>query len=250
MKIFLYILFFLIGLVIGSFLNVVIYRIPRKKSIINPPISVCPYCGAKIAFYDNIPIISYLILKGRCRHCKARIPVTYPLVELLTAIFFVVSFYFFGLSLPFLSAVIFTSALTAISAIDMQFRIIPNIITWPLTVIGLSLSIIIDLENWWMPLAFSAGAFVFMLIIHLIYPKGMGMGDIKLSMMIGAFLVKAVIPGLFFGFLAGSLYGLGAIIARKKKFKQTIPFGPFIAIGSIIALYWGNDIIRWYLKFF
>ncbi len=250
MEILLYILFFIIGLIIGSFLNVVIYRIPRKKSLVKPPFSVCPYCGAKIAFYDNIPLISYLILKGRCRHCKAKIPITYPLIELLTALFFVSNFYFFGLSLQFLSAAVLTSALIAISMIDIQFKIIPNAITWPITVVGLILSVLMDLSNWWMPLAFSAGAFVFMLIIHLIYPRGMGMGDIKLSMMVGAFLVKSVIPALFFGFLAGSIFGLFALITRKKKLKQTIPFGPFIAIGSIIALYWGNDIINWYLKFF
>jgi len=244
------ILLFIAGLAVGSFLNVVIYRIPRGMSVYKPTASICPRCKARIAFYDNIPVISYLILKGRCRKCGAKISFTYPMVEILTALMFVANFYFFGFSLQLLSGLILISSLIAISMIDIQFRIIPNAITWPMTIIGLGLSTFGNLSRWWFPLAFSGGAFVFMLIIHLIYPKGMGMGDVKLALMIGAFLTRSVVAALFIGFLAGSVYGLILILIKKKRFKQTIPFGPFIALGSIIALFWGGDIINWYLGFF
>ncbi|MCG9479659.1 MAG: prepilin peptidase [Actinomycetia bacterium] len=245
-----YIILFIAGLIVGSFLNVVIYRIPRGLSIYKPTFSICPRCKARIAFYDNIPLISYLVLKGRCRSCGAKIPYIYPLVELATALLFLLVFYFFGITIQLLIGLILVSALIAISVIDIQFRIIPNSITWPMTLVGIALNIIDRPSQWWMPLAFSVGAFVFMLIIHLIYPKGMGMGDVKLALMVGAFLVKSVIVALFAGFLIGSIYGLVLIATRKKKFKQAIPFGPFISLGSIIALFWGNIIINWYLGYF
>ncbi|MDZ7838186.1 MAG: prepilin peptidase [Actinomycetota bacterium] len=245
-----FIILFIVGLIVGSFLNVVIYRIPRGLSIYKPTFSICPQCKTRIAFYDNIPLVSYLILKGRCRSCGAKIPYIYPLVELATALLFLLVFYFFGLTIQLLIGLILVSALIAVSVIDIQFRIIPNSITWSMTLVGIALNIIARPSQWWMPLAFSAGAFVFMLIIHLIYPKGMGMGDVKLALMVGAFLVKSVVVALFAGFLIGSIYGLVLIAARKKKFKQAIPFGPFISLGSIIALFWGNIIINWYLGYF
>ncbi len=244
-----YILLFIAGLIVGSFLNVAIYRIPRGMSVIRPR-SICPACRAKIPFYDNIPVISYIILRGRCRQCKAKIPYTYPAIEIVTAMMFLANYYYFGRSLQLLSGIILVSALIAVSAIDIQFKIIPNAITWPMAVVGLALSIISDPLRWWFPLAFGAGAFAFMLIIHLIYPRGMGMGDVKLALMVGTFLTSSVIPALFIGFLLGSVYGLAMILAKKKKLKQTIPFGPFIALGSIIALFWGPYIINWYLGFF
>ncbi len=248
MDIVLYVVFFIAGIVIGSFLEVVAYRVPRKISIIKPG-SFCPNCGAKIAFYDNIPLISYIILRGRCRKCKAKIPISSFLIELFTGLLFVTNFYFFGISLQIIIGIIFCSVLIVVSFIDIEFRIIPNVIVIPLTIIGLGLNIFKDIATWWHPLAFSAGAFIFMLIINLIYPRGMGMGDVKLSMMMGAFLVKNVIPGLFLGFLAGSIFGIFVII-RKRKLKQMIPFGPFLSAGSIIALFWGNNILKWYTSFF
>jgi len=242
------VVFFISGLVVGSFLEVVIYRVPRKLSIVRPG-SYCPRCKSRIAFYDNIPLLSFIILRGRCRSCKARIPVNSFIIELLTGLLFVINFYFFGLSLNTALGVIFCSVLIAVSFIDIEFRIIPNVIVLPFAVIGIAINIFLDIGRWWYPLAFSAGAFVFMLIINLIYPRGMGMGDVKLSFMAGAFLVKNVIPGLFLGFLLGALYGLGVII-KKRKLRQTIPFGPFISAGSIIALFWGNNILKWYTSFF
>jgi len=248
-KLFLYFAFIIAGLFIGSFLNVVIYRVPRKKSVVKPS-SFCPVCKKKIAFYDNIPLISYAILKGKCRNCKSRISFIYPLVEFLTAILFLTNYVLFGLSVKAILGIILCSLLVAVSFIDINFRIIPNAIVLPFTVLGLAVNIISNISSWWMPLVFSIGAFLFMLIIHLIYPAGMGMGDVKLSLMIGAFLVKNVVAALFLGFLAGSIFGLIFIAAKKKKLKQTMPFGPFISIGSVIALFWGNFILKWYIGFY
>jgi prepilin signal peptidase PulO-like enzyme (type II secretory pathway) len=246
--IFFYIIIIISGLVIGSFLNVVIYRIPFNKCI-SKPSSFCPVCGHKVRFYDNIPLFSYLFLKGRCRDCKTRISPRYPLVEALTAFLFAFSYYFNGLSFYMMLSVILISVLIIVSFTDIEHGIIPNVIVLPFTAIGLIINIILIPQKWWIILAFAFGAFLFMLIISLIYPKGMGMGDVKLSLMSGSFLVEKIIPGLFIGFLAGSIYGLIMIIIKKKKFRQTIPFGPFISIGCIIALFFGNKIINWYLRF-
>jgi leader peptidase (prepilin peptidase)/N-methyltransferase len=244
-----YLIFIMTGLAVGSFLEVVIYRVPRKLSIVRPA-SFCPNCKGKIAFYDNIPVLSYIILRGRCRYCKSRIPITSPLIEIMTSLLFLANYIAFGLSINTAIGIIFCCALIAVSFIDIEFKIIPNVIVLPLTVVGLALNIAADLSNWWMPLAFSAGAFVFMLIIHLISPRGMGMGDVKLSLMVGAFLVRNAVSALFLGFLIGSLYGLSLIIIKRKKLKQAIPFGPFISLGSIISLFWGNNILKWYISFF
>jgi leader peptidase (prepilin peptidase)/N-methyltransferase len=244
-----YLIFIITGLAVGSFLEVVIYRVPRKLSIVRPA-SFCPNCKKKIAFYDNIPVLSYIILRGRCRYCKSKIPVKSLLVEIITSLLFLANYIIFGLSINTAIGIIFCCALIAVSFIDIEFKIIPNVIVLPLTVVGLALNIASDPSNWWMPLAFSVGAFVFMLIIHLISPRGMGMGDVKLSLMAGAFLVRNVVSGLFLGFLLGSLYGLSLIIIKRKKLKQAIPFGPFISLGSIISLFWGNYILKWYISFF
>lgn len=247
-EVILYIVFFIFGLVVGSFLGVVAYRLPRKLSIVKPS-SFCSKCNKKIAFYDNIPVISYIILKGKCRYCKSKIPLSVLLIELVTGILFTANYIFFGLTISTVAGIIFCSVLIVISFIDIESGIIPNVIVLPFTLVGLAFSIFSDLSEWWMPLAFSSGAFLFMLIIHLISPRGMGMGDIKLSLMIGAFLVRSVVPALFLGFLIGAIYGVSMIIAKKGRLKQAIPFGPFISLGSIISLFWGNNILKWYLSF-
>lgn len=243
-----YIIFSVSGLAVGSFLGVAAYRLPRKLSIVKPA-SFCPYCKKKIPFYDNIPILSFIILKGKCRYCKNKIPVTTLLIEMLTGLLFVANYIFFGLTVQTAIGIIFCSVLIVISFIDIDFRIIPNLIVLPFTLIGLALNIFFKSSIWWMPLAFSLGAFLFMLIIHLIYPKGMGMGDVKLSLMVGAFLVRNVVTALFLGFLAGLIYGLSLIAVKKGKLKQAIPFGPFISIGSIVALFYGGNILKWYISF-
>ena len=243
-----YLIFIMTGLAVGSFLEVVIYRVPRKLSIIRPA-SFCPSCKKKIHFYDNIPVLSYLILRGKCRNCKKRIPVTSLLVEILTSLLFLANYLIFGLSINTAIGIIFCCALIAISFIDIEFRIIPNVIVLPFTVVGLALNIVSDPQKWWVPLAFSAGAFLFMLIIHLIRPQGMGMGDVKLSLMVGAFLGRNVVSGLILGFFIGTIYGIALIIKKRGKLKQAIPFGPFISMGSIISLFWGDNILKWYISF-
>jgi len=248
-KVAFYIIFFISGLIVGSFLGVVAYRLPRRLSIIKPA-SFCPHCKKKISFYDNIPVLSFILLKGKCRYCKNKIPVNNLLIEIITGILFLANYTFFGLTIRTLAGIILCSVLIVISFIDLDFRIIPNVIVLSFTLVGLAINIISDLPGWWMPLAYSAGAFLFMLIVHLISPKGMGMGDVKLSLMIGAFLIKDVIVALFLGFLAGSIYGLFLIIVKKRKLKQAIPFGPFISLGSIVSLFWGNNILKWYISFF
>lgn len=257
-EIFFNILFFLFGLFTGSFLNLLIYKIPRKLPILKS-VNTCPECGIKIPFYTKIPLVTLGLKGGKCKSCKNKFPfLSYQnaAVELLAASLFFVSYLFFGFrshGLYLISGIILCSILIIISFIDLDFKIIPNKIVLPFTLIGVALStIIISLENygrWWLPLAYCIGAFIFMLIIHLIYPRGMGLGDVKLSMMLGAFLVKSVIVGLFLGFLLGSISGLILIISRKKKIKQEIPFGPFISMGSIIALFAGEYILKWYSTF-
>ncbi len=247
-KVAFYIIFFIFGLAVGSFLGVVAYRLPRKLSIVKPA-SFCADCKRKIPFYDNIPLLSFIILKGRCRYCKNKIPVTNLLIEIITGILFTANYILFGLTVRTLVGIILCSVLIVISFIDIEFKIIPNVIVLPFALVGLITNIVFDLRNWWMPLAFSVGAFLFMLIIHLIYPRGMGMGDIKLSLMIGAFLVKNVIAALFLGFLAGSIYGLSLLALKGRKLKQAIPFGPFISLGSVISLFWGDNILKWYINF-
>ena len=254
-----YILFFLSGLFFGSFLNLLIYKIPRKLPIIKP-ISKCPNCGRNISFYRVLPIISFVIGKGKCRNCGKKINfLTFinPIVEILTALLFLGCYAFFGFRLHgllIINGLILSALLILISFIDLRFKIISNAIVLPFTIVGIIINVLIYVftfpSKWWMPLAFSAGAFAFMLIIHFIYPQGMGMGDVKFSLMLGAFLVKSVIPGLFLGFLIGAIIGLILIITKKKGLKQSIPFGPFISIGSAIVLFWGTDILRWYLHFF
>jgi prepilin signal peptidase PulO-like enzyme (type II secretory pathway) len=247
-SIFFYFIIIILGLVIGSFLNVAIYRIPLNKSIVKPS-SFCPGCNHKIRFYDNIPLFSYMFLKGRCRDCRTKISLRYPVVEVLTAFLFAISYYFKGLSFDLMLSIILVSSLIIVSFTDIDHGIIPNVVVLPFTLIGLVVNIILFPQRWWIILAFAFGAFLFMLIISLIYPKGMGMGDVKLSLMAGSFLVEKIIPGLFIGFLAGSIYGITMIIIKKKKFRQTIPFGPFISLGCIIALFFGGRIINWYLRF-
>ncbi len=248
-KVVFYIIFFISGLAVGSFLGVAAYRLPRKLSIVRPS-SYCPYCKRKIPFYDNIPLISFIILKGRCRYCKEKIGLSTLFIEVITGVLFVVNYFFFGLSLKTLAGIVLCSVLVLISFIDIEFKVIPNVIVLPFTLVGLAFSIFPDLNRWWFPLAFSAGAFLFMFIIHLISPRGMGMGDVKLSLMIGAFLVRNVVTALFLGFLSGAVYGLSLIIIKKKSLKHQVPFGPFISLGSIIALFWGNNILKWYVSFF
>ena len=245
--------FFFSGLAVGSFLNVLIYKIPRKLHIFRP-YCICFSCRQSLPLIASFPILAYIFRNSKCRNCGQKVPVQSIIHELLTGMLYLLTYIIFRLSLNTVIGIILTGILLVVSFIDWEFMIIPNIIVLPFTLVGLVLTTLsITLVNparWWLPLAFCAGSFAFMLIVHLIYPKGMGMGDVKLALMLGAFLVKNVIAVLFLGFLIGSIAGIIFIIFKKKTLKAYIPFGPFISIGGLIAFFAGNYISGWYAGFF
>jgi len=234
------------GLALGSFLNVVAARVPLRRSIVRPR-SACMSCGQEIRALDNIPLVSYLVLRGRCRNCRSRIPVVYPAVELITALLLAGCVLAFGLTAEAALAAFFCAVLVAVSAIDLEHRIIPNRIVLPATVVVLVANTLRDLSPEWALAALGASGFLF--AAALAYPAGMGMGDLKLALFMGAVLGKTVSVALMAGMLAAMIPGL-VLIARHgaKARKMGIPFGPFLALGSVVALFWGHDILHAYFS--
>ena len=234
------------GLALGSFLSVVAARVPLRRSIVRPP-SACMSCGEEIRWYDNIPLLSYAVLRGRCRHCGVRIPLVYPGVELLTAVLIAGCVLAFGLTAEAAVAASFCAVLVTVSAIDLEHRIIPNRIVLPATVIVLLANTARDLSPQWVVAALGASGFL--LAAALVYPAGMGMGDVKLALLMGAALGKTVPVALMAGMLAAMAPSI-VLFARhgKKARKMGIPFGPFLALGSVVALFWGHDILDAYLS--
>jgi leader peptidase (prepilin peptidase) / N-methyltransferase len=237
---------FMFGLIIGSFCNVVIYRLPQGKSIITPG-SHCRSCTAPIYPWDNIPVLSYLLLGGRCRACKEHISLRYPSVELVSGVLYVVLWFKFGFSIPFAVYAALTSTLLAVALIDYDHKIIPNTITLPGIVIGLGLSL------WALPITplvsllgiLIGGAFFY--LIALVSKGGMGGGDIKLIAMIGAFLGwQGALFTIFSGALLGSLVGVMLMVLGRKGRKDKVPFGPFLSCGAILFILYGDNLIRWY----
>jgi len=244
------------GLAVGSFLNVCIYRIPEGGSILFPG-SHCPHCNKRIKFYDNIPVLSFILLKGKCRYCRSRISIRYPLVELLTAFLFLASYQWQGLSLGFLSTLILGSLLMIVFFVDLKHRIIPDIITLPGMVIGILFAFLspqIRIIDSFLGLLIGGGVFYLLAILgELLFKKeSMGGGDIKLAAMLGAFLGWQKIFLIFFlSALLGSVVGILAIyLSSRIKKHRTIPFGPFLALASIAALFWGEGLIGAYLRIF
>jgi leader peptidase (prepilin peptidase)/N-methyltransferase len=244
------------GLAVGSFLNVCIYRIPEGESIFFPG-SHCPKCGKKIKFYDNIPVLSFILLKGKCRFCKSQISIQYPLVELLTTILFLGAYLWQGLSLGFLSTIILGCLLIVVFFVDLKHRIIPDVITIPGIFIGLGFALItpqIKILDSFLGLIIGGGVFYLLAILgELLFKKeSMGGGDIKLAAMLGAFLGWQKLFLIFFlSALLGSIIGVLAMqLSSKVKEHRTIPFGPFLALASFAALFWGEKIIKAYLDFF
>jgi leader peptidase (prepilin peptidase)/N-methyltransferase len=246
------ILIFSLGLIVGSFSNVCIYRIPRNESVIYPA-SHCPKCRTKIKPIDNIPLLSYILLKGRCRNCGSKISIQYPVVEFLTGLIYLIIYLTYGLSIQSLVYIILSSALIIIAFIDLQEQIIPDVISLPGIVIGLILSFIvpyISFINSVLGALFGGGIILIIAWVgSIIFKKeAMGGGDVKLTAMIGAFLGwRYTIISLFLGFFLGALTGIILIMAKIKKREDAIPFGPFIALGSIITLLCGEKILLWYL---
>ncbi len=234
------------GLAVGSFLNVVAARVPLRRSIVHPP-SACMACKQQIRWYDNVPLLSYALLRGRCRHCGVRIHPVYPAVELLTAVLLAGCVLAFGLSAEAAVAAFFCAVLVAVSAIDAEHRIIPNRIVLPATIVILAANTARDVSPEWLVAGLAASGFLF--AAALAYPAGMGMGDVKLALLMGVALGKTVSVALIVGMLAAMIPGV-FLFARygKKARKMGIPFGPFLALGSVVALFWGHDILDAYLS--
>ena len=273
-----YIISIIFGALVGSFLNVCIFRLPKEESIIWPG-SHCPRCKKPINFYDNIPLISYLLLRGKCRYCKKPISFQYPLIEGITALCSLFLIMRFGPSLSYLIYFAFVAALIVITVIDLYHQIIPDVISLPGIGAGL-------LASWFLPnpsfldsllrfLVFQASRIGVNLITHISFvdgllgfllggaslflvmqlyfylrkSEGMGGGDIKLLAMIGAFLGwKAVILTILLSSLIGSIVGITIMIWKGKDLKYAIPFGPFLSLGAVVALFYQNEIISWYLQ--
>ncbi len=247
---FLIILSFVFGAMIGSFLNVCIYRVPAGKSIINPP-SACPNCGQPIKPYDNIPIISFILLGAKCRNCKTPVSWRYPAVEFLTGALFAGIAYTFGASIDMLIYVFLVSILITVSFIDLDHQIIPDKITLPGMVIGILLSALSLLPVGWQQslLGFFIGGGL-LYLSAVLSRGGMGGGDIKLAAFMGIFLGwRKILLTLFVGVLLGSIVGVVMILFRHGKRKDKIPFGPFLVLGALTSIFWGEKIITWYMSF-
>ena len=235
------------GAAFGSFVNVLAYRLPRRESIVKPR-SRCPGCGTTIRSYDNVPIVSWLVLRGRCRNCGMRISVRYPLVEAVTAALFVVLGLKFGREAALWPALALAVTLVAAAATDLEERIIPNRLMAAGAVLALVLWTLADPSRLPENLIAGAAAGGFLLVAALAYPAGMGMGDVKLAAVMGLFLGRAVGPALFIGFAAGALVGMAMVAVRGPAArKQGVPFAPFLALGGILGLLFGGGLIDWYV---
>jgi len=204
-------------------------------------------CGREISWYDNVPLLSYILLRGRCRHCQSRIPLVYPAVELVTGVLIAGCVLVFGLTVEAAVAALFCAVLVAVSAIDLEHRIIPNRIVLPATVVVLAANTARDLSPEWALAALAASGFLF--AAALAYPGGMGMGDVKLALLMGAALGRTVPVALMAGMLAAMAPSVVLLVRHGSKArKMGIPFGPFLAIGSVVALFWGHDILQAYFS--
>jgi leader peptidase (prepilin peptidase)/N-methyltransferase len=248
------ILFFVfsLGAIIGSFLNVCIVRLPKRESLIRPP-SHCPLCNKPIAFYDNIPIISYIVLGGKCRYCKNRISLRYPVVEALTGLMTVALFMRYGPTVQFLLLTLFSAALLVITFIDLAHQIIPDAISVPGILVGFGASFLIPMVSWPESILgiLVGGGLLFLIAVGYKWitgRDGMGGGDIKLLAMMGAWLGWKAIP---FIILASSLIGLliggGSGLLLKKGLRARIPYGPFLATACLIYIFFGPELIRLYI---
>jgi leader peptidase (prepilin peptidase) / N-methyltransferase len=246
------ILAFPAGMILGSFATVVAHRVPRGESIVTGR-SRCPGCGATVAAYDNIPVLSWLVLRGRCRRCGVRISVRYPLTELAMAALFAATVLILGTDdvgeLAF--GLVLCALLVTVTLTDLERRVIPNAVLAAGALIGLGIAVLTDPASLPERGLAAAGAGGLLLLVALAYPRGMGMGDVKLVAVMGLYLGHAVAPALLIGFGAGALVGL-VMIARggAAARKQALPFGPFLALGGIAGLWFGDAIVDWYLSTF
>jgi leader peptidase (prepilin peptidase) / N-methyltransferase len=236
------------GLALGSFLNVVAARLPHRRSLVSPR-SACNVCDAPIAWYDNIPLLSYAILRGRCRACGGRIGLLYPAVELTTALLVAGCVLKFGVSARTLVAAFFCCVLVTVSAIDLEHRIVPNRIVLPSAALVLAAQTALDPSLEWTLSALGAAGFLFAAVLA--YPRGMGMGDVKLALLLGAALGWAVGAALMVGMLAALVPGMLLVTRHGAAArKMAIPFAPFLALGGVVALFAGDQLLDAYTGLF
>jgi leader peptidase (prepilin peptidase)/N-methyltransferase len=239
-----------LGLLIGSFLNVVAYRVPRGESIVKPR-SRCTSCGEEVRPYDNVPVLSWLLLRGRCRHCGTHISPRYPAVELVTAITFAAVALVRGVDAGLLLDLPFAAMLIAVASIDLEHRIVPNKILLPLAVWGIAMTALVRPDSLAESLIAGAGAFTALLLTALAHPAGMGMGDVKLAGVMGIYLGLSVVPALLFAFFAGSVVGIALMVRNGAGArKQGVPFAPFMAAGALLGLLAGPELIDLYANAF
>jgi leader peptidase (prepilin peptidase) / N-methyltransferase len=236
------------GLALGSFLNVVAARVPRKRSIVSPG-SACMSCGHELAWHENIPVFSWLALRGKCSGCGTKIGVVYPAVELVTALLIAACFLEFGWSGTAFVASFFCATLVTVSATDLSHRIVPNVVVLPASAIVLVAMTALHPSPEWLLGAFGASFFLF--LAALAYPKGMGMGDVKLALLLGAMLGRTVPVALMVAMIA-ALVPSFVLFARHGKAarKMGIPFAPFLSLGGVVALFFGDELLDAYLNAF
>ena len=235
------------GLIIGSFLNVVAYRLPRGESLVSPG-SHCPGCDKAIKPWDNIPLVSWLLLRGRCRTCSTRISARYPLVELVTGVVFGAIALVHGLNDDLAVLLPFAAMLIAVAGIDLEHRIVPNKILLPMAVWAVAGSALVRTQMLPELLIAGAAAFTFLLVAALIHPAGMGMGDVKLAGVMGLYLGASVAPALLIAFLSGSVVGVGMLLRHGAAGrKKGVPFAPFLALGAVVALLVGPQLVHLYI---
>ena len=263
---------FLFGLIIGSFLNVCILRIPTGKSIVLPA-SACPKCGAAIRAYDNIPVISYLILRGKCRGCKSKISPMYPLVEFLTGVLFLACYYAFGISVDTLKWATFSAIMIVLVFTDLRERILPDVVNFTGFAFGLVFSLFVtptDGSALWIAnhlfqfpppqpvlslvdalLGAALGSGLLWLVSEAYFRlrgrEGMGLGDVKMMLMAGAFLgAKRTLLTIMAGSILGSVIGIAVIVARRKEADYELPFGTFLGAGALLVVFFGTPVVNWY----
>lgn len=242
------------GLAVGSFLNVCVYRVPRRESIAWPG-SRCTACGRQLTWFENIPVVSWVLLRGRCRSCRSVISIAYPVIELVTAVVFVGALYVYGASWLLAVRLLFACALIVLFAIDLEHQILPNVITLPGIVAGFVASLFLP-PGWWASLiGIIIGGGVLWAIAEAYYrvrhQEGLGMGDVKMLAMIGAFLGwQLTLVTLVFASFAGSVVGVALIAGRRGTMQAALPFGTFLALGAIAAALVGEPLLEWYLAFY
>jgi len=242
---------FLFGLCVGSFLNVVIARVPAGRSIVRPG-SLCPRCGGAIVWYDNLPVLSYTLLRARCRACQEPISWRYPAVEVTCGVLFALAYLHFGPSPQLAVALVLLSGLVAITGIDFDHQIIPDVLSLPGIAVGILCSVAPGGIGWWdslLGVAVGGGVFVVIIVSSslVLGQPGMGVGDVKLGAMIGAFLGwKLALLSILLSVLVGGPLAATLLATGRKARKDPLPFGPFLALGGAVSLFWGESLLAWY----